>query len=183
MSHKRALTLNSNGGLLRALISDVGVSLPFVGDQTIQSNLKIENFKGIWDTGATGTVVTKKVIDILGLKVTGQTEVYTAQGKYTTNTYLVNIYPPMNYVVQWLTVTEGKLPPHADLLIGMDIITTGDFSITHPNGKTKMSFGCPSCESVDYFERYIRDNPVNKIGRNDKCSCNSGKKYKNCCGK
>ena len=24
---------------------------------------------------------------------------------------------------------------------------------------------------------------VNKIGRNDVCSCGSGKKYKNCCGR
>lgn len=29
--------------------------------------------------------------------------------------------------------------------------------------------------------QYIRENP--KIGRNDKCPCGSGKKYKNCCGK
>jgi uncharacterized protein YecA (UPF0149 family) len=27
---------------------------------------------------------------------------------------------------------------------------------------------------------YVRDNA--KIGRNDPCSCNSGKKYKKCCG-
>lgn len=34
--------------------------------------------------------------------------------------------------------------------------------------------------SVNYaLAPYVRDNP--KIGRNDPCSCGSGKKYKKCC--
>lgn len=28
-----------------------------------------------------------------------------------------------------------------------------------------------------------RKKPVQKMGRNEKCHCNSDKKYKNCCGK
>ena len=32
-------------------------------------------------------------------------------------------------------------------------------------------------------ERKLEINKTNKIGRNDKCPCGSGKKYKQCCGK
>tara|TARA_R100000008_G_C3508505_1_gene127530 strand:+ start:490 stop:699 length:210 start_codon:yes stop_codon:yes gene_type:complete len=35
-----------------------------------------------------------------------------------------------------------------------------------------------------HYYKWLRDNPVvsnKKIGRNDKCPCNSGKKYKKCC--
>lgn len=180
MSHQHALTLNG-AGRLNALVSDVGVSTPFIGDPKLQNNLSVKSFKGVWDTGATGTVITNKIVSELGLKPTGKKDVSTANGKMTTNTYLVNVYLPMNVVMQGVTVTEGSLH-NIDLLIGMDIITAGDFSITNKNGKTKMSFGLPSYEDIDYVERLNRLNPSLKIGRNDKCPCKSGKKFKNCCG-
>ncbi len=180
MSHKHALTIKSNDGLLRSIESVVGVSFPFVGDPQLQKDVIIKKFDGVWDTGATGTVITKKVINALGLKPTGQTDVHTAKGLFTTNTYLVNVYFPMNVTIQGVNVTEGDLPPSKDLLIGMDIITLGDFTITHPNGKTQMSFGIPPCESVDYVRNINSTKP--KIGRNDPCPCGSGEKYKRCHG-
>ena len=180
MSHKHALTLNSKGGLLRVLKSTIGVSVPFVGDPAGQKDLSIKSFEGVWDTGATGTVITKKVVDALKLKPTGQTDVYTAKGKSTTNKYLVNIYLPMNVGIQGVNVTEGDLY-EADLLIGMDIISMGDFSITHREGNTKMSFGIPSTESHDYVARIKSSNEALESKR--KCPCGSGKKYKYCHGK
>ena len=178
MSHKHAFTIEGTG-ILRVLESNVGVSLPFVGDPKLQQNLSIKQFKGVWDTGATGTVVTKKVIDELGLKPTGQTDVYTANGQMTTNTYLVNIHLPMNLNIRSVIVTEGNLRG-TDLLIGMDIITLGDFAITHTNGKTKMTFGFPPIESIDFVKRIKDSQP--KPGRNALCPCGSGKKYKHCHG-
>lgn len=180
MSHKQALTIGSTSGILRILKSAVGVSLPFLGDEATQKDIPIKKFEGIWDTGATGTVITKKVVEELDLKPTGQTDVYTAKGKATTNTYLVNIYLPMNVTIQGVTVTEGDLSPDIQLLIGMDIITLGDFSITHKDGNTKMSFGVPPYESIDYVKRINDSKP--KVGRNDDCPCGSGKKYKKCHG-
>lgn len=181
MNHKHALTLNSQGGILNVLKSTVGVSLPFVGDQTIQKEISIKQFVGVWDTGATGTVITKRVVAELELKPTGQTDVYTAKGKATTNKYFVNVYLPMNVGIQGVNVTEGDLPPDTELLIGMDIITLGDFCITHRDGKTKMSFGVPPSDSIDYVEN-INNSNKQVAGRNDPCSCGSGKKFKKCHG-
>lgn len=39
----------------------------------------------------------------------------------------------------------------------------------------------PESVSKETTETYRREEP--KIGRNDPCSCGSGKKYKQCCGK
>ncbi len=182
MSHQRALTIRSDKGILRVLQSEIGVSLPFLGEPPKDNEgLVIKTFKGIWDTGATGTVITKKVVEALELKPTGQAEIHTADGKSIKNTYLVNIHLPMNLGIQNVKVTEGVLHSDTDLLIGMDIITLGDFSITHSNGQTVMSFGIPSCESVDYVQKINQNKP--KIGRNDKCFCGSEKKYKHCHGK
>ena len=40
----------------------------------------------------------------------------------------------------------------SDVLIGMDIISRGDFAITHPGGRTKFSFRVPSQADIDFVE-------------------------------
>ena len=37
-----------------------------------------------------------------------------------------------------------------DVLIGMNIITQGDFAVTNQNDKTMLSFRMPSRESIDF---------------------------------
>ncbi len=180
MSHTHALTINGNG-MSNVLVSEVGVSVPFSGKAEEQVNLEIRSYKGIWDTGATGSVITKKIADELGLIPTGQTEVHTASATEIKNTYLVNIYLPMNVAFQVVKVTEAVLHGDIEMLIGMDIITAGDFAITHNQGKTKMSFGIPSIKSYDYVEKINVNNKL--IEKQRMCDCGSRKKYIYCCGR
>jgi hypothetical protein len=49
-----------------------------------------------------------------------------------------------------LKVSEGQLGGAIDVLIGMDIIGRGDFSVTCVGGKTCMSFRFPSKATIDY---------------------------------
>jgi predicted aspartyl protease len=111
--------------------------------------MQVEQFVGIWDTGATGSVITKKIIDAVGLQPTGQTQVGTAGGTVITNTYLVNLTLPMGLMIPNLVVTEGNLTG-ADALIGMDVITLGDFTITNLKGHTVMNFRVPSMVEYNY---------------------------------
>jgi uncharacterized protein YecA (UPF0149 family) len=74
-----------------------------------------------------------------------------------------------------------------DVLIGMDIISMGDFTVTASKRKTKFSFQIPSTHDTDYVKEYKQKPPAPIIkeaapGRNAPCSCGSGKKYKHCCG-
>ena len=77
----------------------------------------------------------------------------------------------------------------ADILIGMSIISQGDFAITNQGGKTTFSFRMPSSGTIDYkqeeveFDRYYKIHQQWMKSGNDKCPCGSGKKYKNCHGK
>lgn len=48
-----------------------------------------------------------------------------------------------------LNVTEGDLLG-ADVLIGMDVINNGDFSVTNHGGVTKFSFRMPSQNHIDF---------------------------------
>ncbi len=149
-----ALTIKANG-IARVLMSEIGISLPVGNVQPAE----IKVFKGIWDTGATGCVITTKVVNDLGLKPTGMREVHTANGKADQQTYLVDIYLPNKVRVVNLTVTEASLPPDTDCLIGMDVITLGDFSITNFEGKTVMSFRTPSSICIDFVDELKTNDP------------------------
>lgn len=145
-------------------------------------------YHAIWDTGATGTVITHKVVRECGLKPIGITKVHTASGENTTSVYLVNIVLRSNVGIAHLKVTEGILKAPFDMLIGMDVMNRGDFAVTNRNGKTTFSFRIPSIEEIDFVDKSQPAKPplkraTAKIGRNAPCSCGSGKKYKKCCGK
>ena len=86
-------------------------------------------------------------------------------------------------------VTEVEDTIHFGAIIGMDIIATGDLSITNVDAKTWFSFRVPSVARVDYVAEATQINAQvlkkaarPKVGRNDPCPCGSGKKHKKCCG-
>jgi len=178
-----AFTIASKNGLLRTLNTDCGISVAFAPGPFDESLIK--SYTALWDTGATSTVITKKVATDLGLKPIGKTQVSHADGKSTVNVYAVNVYLPNSVAFSLVKVTEGILSGF-DVLIGMDIISQGDFAISNYNGKTKFSFRMPSVADVDFVADYNSKVPIvaeHKIGRNAPCTCGSRKKYKHCCGK
>jgi predicted aspartyl protease len=152
------------------------------------TRLPIETFRGLWDTGASTSAITKHVADKLGLIPTGIVSFTHAGGSSATNTYLVNIILPNNVEIRSLRVCEGILSGQ-DVLIGMDIIGLGDFSICLKDGKTKFSFQIPSTHDMDFVQEIQKETTTHvsghdkKVGRNDTCPCGSGKKYKLCHGR
>ena len=141
------------------------------------------DFNGLWDTGATRSVITQKIILQCGLKPIDIVKVYHADGECLTNVYLISLFLPNMVEFPILKVTEGKIK-NFDLLIGMDIIGAGDFAVTNFGGKTTFSYRYPSIETIDFTGKIPRQPIVNtpKVGPNDPCPCGSGKKYKKCCG-
>lgn len=108
---------------------------------------------GIWDTGATGTAITTKVVNDLGLVSTGFAMVSTANGQVPQKTYSIDVVLPNGLKIQGIVATEVPgLSGGCDALIGMDIISLGDFSITNHNGNTCMSLRIPSSHEIDYVK-------------------------------
>ena len=186
-------TLQSNGGLLHDIKSDCWVLEAFDPKGLSQAQIsskKSMKCTALWDTGATNTVITQRVAQSLGLKQTGVALVHHAAGQSFKPKYIVNIMLPNNVGIPFVEVTEGDLMGE-DVLIGMDIITKGDFAITNVGGKTTFSFRIPSVETIDYCNQNNQpatqaNTPIVKPkspGRNDPCPCGSGKKYKHCCGR
>jgi len=83
-------------------------------------------------------------------------KVHGVHGERSAETYLVNIALPNRVMFSSIRVTKGDIPD-ADILIGMDIIGMGDFSVTNCQGITKFSYRTPSIEHIDYVEQ------VNKL--------------------
>ena len=188
MSRTSVSFTNKAPGRLRALLTYVGISEPYKPASGLP-HPAVTAYKGLWDTGATGSVITKKVATDLGLLPTGKAVVHHADGTSTVNVYLVNIVLPNNIDVHHVRVTEGVLAGF-DVLIGMDIITLGDFAVTNVGGRTTFSFRIPSIKEIDFKAEETSPvagttpitNPV-RPRKNDLCSCGSGKKYKYCHGR
>ena len=152
------------------------------------SNQKVST-KGIWDTGATGSAITKSLAEELGLISLGKRNVRGVHGTKEVNVYYVKITLNNKNITLNAKVTECdelSADNTVGMLIGMNIITMGDFAITNYKGDTTMSYRVPSLQKIDFVsglktgQQIVKD----KIpGRNDLCPCGSGKKYKLCCDK
>lgn len=140
-------------------------------------------FDAIWDTGAEATAISQNVVQKCGLKPTGVTKVSTAGGEKFMHTYLVSLGLPNSVAFPAVRVTEADMGG-TDMLIGMDVIGAGDFSVSNFQGKTVFSYRIPSAAKTDFVEevRQYNKKVMAKTGRNDPCVCGSGKKFKKCCG-
>lgn len=158
MQH-HAFTTRYNGRA-RVLFNKVNVCLPVTPEEAQAQKVEFKEYIAIWDTGATHSAITKKVVDDLGLQPTGVRETRHAGGKSSNNTYLVNIALPNRVMVPHVRVTEVQLIPddnvsdneQPQLLIGMDIIGLGDFAVTNANDKTTFSFRVPSVQEIDFIQ-------------------------------
>ena len=143
-----AFTVTSNFGLLNVLMSPCTIS-----DATTAPDESRRSFTAIWDTSATNSVITQDVVDACRLVATGLESVHNVTGPATQETYLVAIELPNGSRYAPVRVTKGNLQHEIGVLIGMDIINTGDFAVTNLGGITKFSFRFPSLEHIDFVER------------------------------
>ena len=148
MDDFRAFTLKSTG-ILNMLKTDTLV-FSDVRDKTIPYIPKL--WKGLWDTGASRSSITQRIVDDLSLIPVGKTNISTANGIVTVDTYFVNLGLPNGVTVNNVLVSCADLGEDIDVSIGMDIIRHGDFSITNVNNKTIFSFRIPSIKTIDYVE-------------------------------
>ena len=153
----RAFTIKF-GGLINRIITPIGLTVAFDPDD--YKNKKMPDViqkQALWDTGATASVITVATARELKLIPVGTTSVRHAGGTSISNTYLVNFYLPNNVAIAGVLVSEfDDVAGNFGVIIGMDIISGGDFSITNMDGKTHMSFRTPSIKSIDYVEEHTR---------------------------
>ena len=178
MAKYHAITINHNGTAFQ-IKSPIRVfnGLRHIGDDWEAEKANSKEYTAIWDTGATSSAITQRMVDELGLNIISRGITYTAAGPKETTAHDVHLWILNRVIIKHCVVNCVDLGLlGVDLLVGMNVICQGDFSISNFGGNTVMSFRIPSQERIDYVQSAAQ-------GRNAPCPCGSGRKYKHCCGK
>ncbi len=126
---------------------------------------KYKEYQCIWDTGATNSVITLKVAKDLQLQPTGMVTCQHAGGSSRKATFLTAILLPNRVAFPIVKATEGVLPEPFDVLIGMDIIGSGDFAVTKEIENTVLTYQYPSDKTIDFVKRIEAKRPAPKDNR------------------
>ena len=111
----------------------------------------------LWDTGAEVSCIKQSLWDKLKLrqpKHSERTVISGIGGDISANSASVRIWLTSDLLIRLWPVYVVDFPGDAELLIGMDIITLGDFAICNSDGKTSVSFAVPPFpDRVDFAKK------------------------------
>lgn len=137
----RAFTLTANK-IMDSLTSSVVVVNP--------NNNKQKEVSAKWDTGSNVTLISSKLAEELELIQKDVVKTTFIGGEINVKIYLVNLELPNKIIAYNLEIYDWPNSANGiDILIGMDIIKQGDFTISNFEGKTKFGFRHPSSEHLD----------------------------------
>lgn len=163
-----------------AIVFDVSISHYADDNRQLPAEL-ICKYPALWNTATHRSCISQRVIEELSLTPHSEQE---GEASYAVDVHLPN-------KIRIHIMNAGIMAPtsagQAECLLGMDVISQGDISISHSDGKTFFSFRAPSQGGVDYAEKIERTQGLaaapTMVRRNQMCPCGSGKRYKNCCGR
>jgi hypothetical protein len=128
--------------------------MPFLEkDVMISYPLKRAHYscRGLWDTGATATMISKRIVDTLALEPISVTEVIGFHGMEEREVYSITFILAKDVAFeQFPVIGAGSLMDEHEVLIGMDIISQLDFAITNFGGQTTHSIRYPSFADIDF---------------------------------
>lgn len=117
------------------------------------NNNEIE-ITAIWDTGSNYSNISQRAASQLKLQNHTREFLHTAGGTALRTTHFVDIILPNTLTIPNVKVYESTIDEMGiDMLIGMDIISLGDFAVTNYDGQTKYLFRYPSSNKPITFER------------------------------
>ena len=132
------------------LVCPVKISLITYGQKLPKEHLTLN---AMWDTGANCSIVTENVVKRLKMIPVDLIKVFGIRSSTFEKVYGIDVYLSNNINFPEIKVSECKeLPGDFDILIGMDIISKGDFAVSNFNGKTVFTFRVPSKETIDFEE-------------------------------
>ena len=97
----------------------------------------------LWDTGATISAITPKLVNELNLISAGTVAIRGVTGSQDVEFVLVTVELPKNVLKQNMKMAICDFSTDIGVILGMDIITLGDFELLHGNNHTTFSFTSP----------------------------------------
>jgi predicted aspartyl protease len=134
--------------LSRQLLSNIEIV-------SLENQSKRGVYIGVWDTGAAHTMITPKILSDLELTTVDTVTVHGVNSSAQAPIVLINLILPNGIQVNEVRAIVSKIEG-VDLLIGMDLIQMGDFSISNHDGKTVFTFAIPPFQNrTDLYEKAI----------------------------
>lgn len=114
--------------------------------------------KALWDTGSNISCIISELAGILGLQPKASaslTHVGNKEGRSLRNAYLIDIFLTENISYKSIMTSEisdqDGVYGEYGIVIGMDIIKTGNFILENISGKTKMYFRTSNLNTGEGF--------------------------------
>lgn len=110
----------------------------------------------IWDTGSKRSMIDWSIAEAMEAIVKTKGKVFNVSGASDGNYCNVDILIPGGEEVANMEVLVGSIGQWK-ILIGMDIISRGDFAVSNYGGNTTMSFRMPSEGRIDFSKIRTRE--------------------------
>jgi predicted aspartyl protease len=118
----------------------------------------------LWDTGAMVSAITPTIAQGMNLIPINRVKVNGVNNTSLADMVKISIGLPNQFMIKEINVLVCNLVIGVDMLIGMDIIRLGDFSISNGDGKTLFSFAMPPFEEkTDLYEKAFVINKHNTV--------------------
>lgn len=135
--------------IVNFITTSIGISHPFEAS-TINQPPKPYQTSALWDTGASHCSITQSLAENLGLHAIDKVAVEHAKGRSFENVYLAILQVTNKYYMEVEFTECQSISNNFEIIVGMDVITQGDFAITNKDGKTSFSFRLPSLTTIDF---------------------------------
>jgi len=146
----RGFILEHPGKIVKTIESSVGIGFPYLPDEEL---LPLPGaFKAVWDTGAEDSMIKDETAKTLGLSQIGERYVCGVGGTFLSKVYLASLFFPNDTVEPSIKLLSCDNDLREDILIGMDIISQGDFLINNFAGETLFSFQVPSTMKMTLYQ-------------------------------
>jgi hypothetical protein len=110
--------------------------------------------RALWDTGAVRSAITPEVMQRLNLAAIDNIAISSANSTSRVDVTAVTVALPNGATIADLPVAVCTIGPNIDMLVGMDIISRGDFAISNGKNRTMFSFAMPPFnEGIDFSKR------------------------------
>jgi hypothetical protein len=96
-----------------------------------------------WDTGATCSVITPRIVQELDLDIVDSVQLWAVNSTHIADVSFVSLRFPHGAMFNDIRVRVCPITPNTDMLLGMDIINQLDLAICNGDGQTLFSFAIP----------------------------------------
>jgi len=108
----------------------------------------------LWDTGAMMSAITPEVRDKLKAITIYRKTIAAIHTTQDVDVVSITLELPNNVVKKNIEVAVCNMASNAEMIIGMDIISLGDFALSNGNDQTLFSFAVPPfCDKIDFSKK------------------------------